>query len=296
MKTLRQTINEKTKKHLQSGGKLFAQCTKAVGWIGGTVPSDVPEGIIELPTSDVSNGGIVVGHGLAGTRPIYVIRYQGFITYNGASIFNYAAKSKAMWEVSCPIFVRSIAMEGSIGPVASNAHHSVAVRFPGIKVFAPITPTEWELSWDSFMKDDDPVYCSEHRKTYDHTDNIMTGRIQLKDTDTLIIGIGYSRISGLEAALKLDADFSYIYQLKPIVFEPILDYALKNKKYKKIIVVDSDFTSCGVSEHVCCEISKRYGKLALPLGIDDRTAGFSPHCDNLTPSVEGITKFVRDYA
>src|SRR5688572_8662617 len=90
---LSETIKEITRKHLvENNGLLLAQNVNAVGFIGGTVP-ELSDGIIELPTSDVSNSGIAVGAALAGRRPIYVIRYQGFLWYNAAHIANYAAKS-----------------------------------------------------------------------------------------------------------------------------------------------------------------------------------------------------------
>ena len=34
----------------------------------------------------------------------------------------------------CPIFIRGIAMEGSIGPVAGSSQHSIYFKMPGIKI------------------------------------------------------------------------------------------------------------------------------------------------------------------
>ncbi len=90
-----ETIKKNTRKHLENGGLFYGQCVSAVGWIGGTVPEMTEEeGIIELPTSDSSNAAIVCGSALAGRRPIYAIRYQGFLAYNAASLLNFAAKSQ----------------------------------------------------------------------------------------------------------------------------------------------------------------------------------------------------------
>jgi len=134
--TVAETIRKATACHLNAfDGLLFAQSVKAVGWIGGTVPKQ-SKGIVELSCADVAGAGLTVGVALVGRRPIYVIRYQGFIWYNAASIINYAAKSKEMWGVPCPMFVRSIASDGA-GPVAGGAHHGMVMRMPGIKVFAP---------------------------------------------------------------------------------------------------------------------------------------------------------------
>ena len=96
VKTVRETIKFIVKDHLlKFNGLAFGQCLTAVGWVGGTLPELYEkEGMIELATSDVSNGGIVVGAGLMNKRPIYIIRYQGFNWYNCPMIINYACKSK----------------------------------------------------------------------------------------------------------------------------------------------------------------------------------------------------------
>src|SRR3989344_5364409 len=144
--TLAQKIQEITLRHLKSeNGVALGQCLTAVGWVGGTVPELTQEdGLIELPMSDVANGGVAVGLALAGRRPIYIVRYQGFQWYNSVTILNYAAKSKEMWGVPCPVFVRSVGMDGGIGPVASGSHHGIFNRMPGIPIVAPMTPGEYQ--------------------------------------------------------------------------------------------------------------------------------------------------------
>ena len=171
VKTVRETIKFIIKDHLlKFNGLAFGQCLTAVGWVGGTLPELYEkEGMIELPTSDVSNGGIVVGAGLMNKRPIYIIRYQGFNWYNCPMIINYACKSKEIWKVPCPIFIRSIGMEGGIGPVAGSSHHSLYYRMPGIKIASPMTPNEYVSVYNKFMQDDEVYYISEHRKSYDNS-------------------------------------------------------------------------------------------------------------------------------
>ena len=117
---LRDCIKETVHHHLtKRNGIALGQCLTAVGWVGGTLPELYEDdGMVELSMADVAGGGIAVGAALTGRRPMYIIRYQGFNWYNAPSIINYAAKSKELWNVPCPIFVRSIAMEGGIGPVS----------------------------------------------------------------------------------------------------------------------------------------------------------------------------------
>ena len=62
-KTVRETIKEITRKHLtEKNGLCFGQCLTAVGWVGGTLPEMYEdEGMVEVTTADVANGGFVVG-------------------------------------------------------------------------------------------------------------------------------------------------------------------------------------------------------------------------------------------
>ena len=75
-KTLRTTIKDITQYHLKKyKSYVFGQNLLGVGWVAGTLPKLYEkDGVIELPTSDVSAGGFVTGAGLIGVRPIYIIR------------------------------------------------------------------------------------------------------------------------------------------------------------------------------------------------------------------------------
>ena len=139
VKTLRETIKSTIRTHLKNKiGKVYGQCLNAVDWIEGTVPSlKEKDGLVDLSMADVANGGIVVGAGLI-EKPIYIIRFQGLNWFNAPIIINYACKSKEIWKIPCPILIRSIGMEGSIGPVTGSSHHSIYFRMPGIKIISPI--------------------------------------------------------------------------------------------------------------------------------------------------------------
>lgn len=299
MANVADTIKRLTRKHLlEDNGLLFGQCVTAVGWINGTVPElSIDDGIVELPISDVSNSGIAVGAALTGRRPIYIIRFQGLGWYNLTTVLNYAAKSKEMWNVPCPLFVRAITVEGHIGPVASNSHHSLCCRMPGIKVKAPMTPYEWETVWQEFLKGDDPVYCSEHRRSFD-IDYEMDDDVaaNYSKEDCIIYAIGNGRLNALEAQQILKAQgikvsIFHIVNIKPFIHT--LEHKTALHQCGTGLVIDSDFKDYGVATQLAYELSIT-GKYAYTLGLEDRTAGFSSNCDNLTPSVETIVKKVRN--
>ena len=290
--TVRETIKEITRNHLTTGkGKCYGQCLTAVGWVGGTLPELYEEdGMVELSMADVAGGSIVTGIALAGGRPIYVVRYQGFQWYNAASIVNYAAKSKEIWGRPCPVLVRSIAMEGGIGPVAGSSHHSLYHRMPGIKVVAPMTPNEYQLVYNSYMEDDDPYYISEHRKSYDNSEE-LENVIDPSIVDFTIFPISITRLE-MKKLLKLakeeDITLNIIHQLwiKPFNMPVSWKLALKNSQYGGL-VTDDDYVE-GTASSIANELSNETGKVVRTLGLDSRTAGFHPTVDNLPPTAEKI--------
>ena len=295
-RTVAETIKDTTRKHLTEGnGLLFGECVSAVGWIGGTVPEMTEEeGIVELSMADVSGAGIAVGAALVARRPIYVIRYQGFMWYNAAALVNYAAKSKEMWGIPCPIFVRSIAMEGGIGPVASGSQHGMVMRMPGMPVCAPITPGEWLEAWEWFMSHDDPLYVSEHRRSFPidyEMDHVLNQR-----ADITIIAISVARLNALEAinALREDGitcDLIHLNWLKPLQITEAMMDSLNRTGLG--VVIDSDFEIAGPSRSIAYELMLASSVPVHALGVEDRTAGFAPQLDNGTPPAGKIVNHIR---
>jgi pyruvate/2-oxoglutarate/acetoin dehydrogenase E1 component len=295
--TVRETIKNITYKHLTEGrGKCYGQCLTAVGWVGGTLPELYEEnGMVELSMADVAGGSIVTGAALSGERAIYVVRYQGFQWYNAVSVVNYAAKSKELWNRPCPVFVRSIAMEGGIGPVAGSSHHSLVHRMPGIKILAPMTPKEYELSYNMYMHDDDPYYISEHRKSYDNTEELQD-IINKEEVDFTIFPISITRFEMkklIELANQEGIKLNILHQLWLKPFH-VLDYwvsALKNSKYGGL-VTDDDYVE-GVASSIANQLTVSTGKVVYTLGLEPRTAGFHPSVDNLPPTAEKILEKLK---
>ena len=293
MKT-KEVIRTVTRNILNRGGKALGQCLTAVGWVGGTVPEMTEEeGLIELSMDDTGGSGIAVGCSRK-VPTIYIVRYQGFQWFNSAFIANLAAKSKEMWGVPRRLFVRSVAMDGGIGPVASNSHHGIFTRMPGIVVAAPMTPGEYMQVAEYFNTHDDPIYVSEHRKSFD-IDYEMPDIIHSK-ADITLFSISAARLNTMEA-IKLLSEENIICNvinvlwLKPFIIYGKMVYALKNSKFGGI-VLDTDYENA-TSKCIAYDLMQKISKRVRVLGLEERTAGFAPHLDNLTPSSEKICEYVR---
>lgn len=295
MPTCAETIREISRKHLlENNGLLAGQCLRAVGNVAGTVPELTQEqGIVELPTADCSNSAVVTGFALAGRRPIYIIRYQGFLWYNAATLVNYAAKSKELWGVPCPVFVRAIGMEGNIGPVASNLHHGMVMRTPGIPVLAPMTPSEYNQAWDYFMSHDNPVFCSEHRKCF-MSDRELLDEID-PEAEIALVGISAARLQNLAAAKILrqkgkKVSVINLFWLKPMMLSNKQKEALKRVKVGIVADCDYEMSVQSIAYQLMTEFPGKF----LAVGLEDRTAGFSKETDNLTPSAEKIARLIDE--
>ena len=296
-KTVRETIKSITRQHLEVEKSLcFGQCLTAVGWVGGTLPEMYEdEGMVEVTTADVANGGFVVGAGLQGVRPIYVVRYQGFQWYNSPMIVNYASKSKEIWNRPCPIFIRSIAMEGGMGPVAGSSHHSLYQRMPGTKIISPMTPKEYEFAYQMFMDHDDVYYISEHRRSYDNTEELKD--IYEDEPDVILFPIGITRFDALEAHkmlkdIGINASIHNLLWIKPFSANGgSWEYHLKKSKHGGL-VLDDDYEQ-GVASSIAHRMMIKTDKKVHTLGLEHRTAGFHKDSDNLPPSPKQIVDKVR---
>ena len=296
-KTVREIIKETSRDHIKKNNSLiFGQCLSAVGWVGGTVPElTEKEGLIELSMADVANGGIVAGAGLSNRRPIYVIRYQGFNWFNASIILNYACKSKEIWNVPCPIFIRGIAMEGSIGPVAGSSQHSIYFKMPGIKIISPMTPKEYLIAYKDFMKNDDVMYVSEHRGSYSNTKELND--YLDNNLDLILFPISITRFEAQIAKTELEKEgykigIANVLWIKPFLIKKEWEKAVIKSKFGGI-VLDDDYTD-GVASNLAYQLIKRTKKNFEVMGLKDRSAGFSKKTDNLPPSYKEIVKKCKE--
>ena len=295
--TVRETIKNTILNHLKKNdGLILGQCLSAVGWVGGTIPElTEKEGVIELSMADVANGGIVVGAGLSNRRPIYVIRYQGFNWFNAPIILNYACKSKELWDVPCPIFIRGIAMEGSIGPVAGSSHHSLYYRMPGVKIISPMTPKEYNLAYKSFMNEEEVYYVSEHRASYDNKKELAD--FLSNDVDIIIFSISITRFEAQKVRETLEKEnlkigVANILWIKPFEIKEKWIQTLKNSKFGGIIL-DDDYES-GVASDMAYKLMKLSKKKVEVMGLKNKSAGFSRKSDNLPPNKEEIIIKIKE--
>lgn len=299
--TVAQTIAKATSHLLEKrDGLVLGQCLTAVGWVGGTVP-ELPDhpGLVELSMADVAGGGIAVGSALGGRRPtVYIVRYQGFLWYNAISVVNYAAKSWELWRVPCPLLVRAIAMEGSIGPVAGNYHHSLLLRTPGVNVVCPMTPREWQDAWQwHWDGQKTPTVISEHRLSFGQMDE--TPPVIRKNSHVTVLAIGTARIGAsvaTEMAGKEGLRASLFHQvwLSPLAWPDGLLDSLRESR--RCLIVDADYVEWSTASTLAMKLYKLGATEVECLGLEPRSAGFSDTTDNKSPSPSRILAAMKAFA
>jgi pyruvate/2-oxoglutarate/acetoin dehydrogenase E1 component len=291
--SLREVICEITNKHLKKyKTQIFGQNLLGVGQVNNTLPKNLSEkdGVVDLPMADIAGGGIVAGSALIGKRPFYIIRYQGYNWFNMIFIVNYACKSKEIWKKPAPIFIRGIANEGCIGPVAGSTHISQFYKMPGIKIFSPITPKEYLKIYKKFCKDETVYYISEHRKTYDNQAEFKNFyRKKPKVTILLNSVIRHSAEEIKNHFMKSNIRISilHIYNLKPFKLSKQEIKQIKETS-KAILICDNDYTD-GIPSIISSKIMNLNKKAKIYLvGLPQKTAGHHPKVDVLPPSTKKI--------
>tara|TARA_B110000008_G_scaffold276542_1_gene316011 strand:- start:4613 stop:5521 length:909 start_codon:yes stop_codon:yes gene_type:complete len=284
-KTTAEVIRDITQNHLlNNSGLMFGQSLKGAGWLGGTIPDC--DGLVDLPITDIAGPGFAVGAALMNIRPIFLVRYQGFLWLNASPLINYASKSLSIWKRPCPLFIRAVGMEGDgIGPIASGCLHSVFMHPPGMNVVAPMTPKEYQDVWNDFYKNDVPFFVSEHRSSYPITDEMPD--IENDNAKITIMAISASRIHALEAIKELSdegivCDMFHIVNLKPFEFSEQLIKSLDNTNLG--IVIDTDFETCGASQSLAYDLMLKSRAKIYGYGLEDRVSGVSINTENITPS------------
>jgi pyruvate/2-oxoglutarate/acetoin dehydrogenase E1 component len=224
------------------------------------------------------------------------LRFQSFLWLNASPLVNHAAKCKDIFQYSAPVFIRAIGSEGpSSGPVHTNCYHSPFAHMPGLPICAPMTPKEYKSIWSVFIKNDDPLLVSEHRRSYKE-------RIEFKDQVLkkskvslfLISACRFEQEKLKELANKegLQLDVFNVYWLKPFKFKR--SYILSLNKTKLGLVIDSTYEICSISEHIAKTLMLKSNAKVHNFGMKDVSPGCTKTKLNGTPNAEKILNKIKE--
>jgi len=128
-----------------------------------------PERVVDTPLSEALFGGLAVGLGAQGYRPVVEFQFLGFLYPGLDQLVNHASRlrNRTRGRLSCPIVIRSV-WGGGIG---APEHHSEATEallahIPGLRVVLPSSPARAYGLLLAAIADPDPVVFLEPGRRY----------------------------------------------------------------------------------------------------------------------------------
>lgn len=257
------------------------------------------ERVFDTPLAEDGMTGVAIGAALAGLRPIHVHIRMDFVLLAMNQLINIAAKSRYMYggSVSVPVVVRSvIGRSWGQGAQHSQGLHSYFTHVPGLKVVAPSTPYDAKGCLIASIRDDDPVMFIEHRMVHfqkgdvpqaPYTRPFGKARILASGTDITLVGISYMAVECIRAQrylaeIGISAEVIDPVSLSPLDMDTILTSVAKTGR---VIVVDTAWTSCGISAEIIARIAE---ELQGSQRIRMQRMGYEPVTCPATKNLENL--------
>ncbi len=257
------------------------------------------ERVFGTPLSEDAMTGVAVGMALAGLRPIHVHIRMDFMLLAMNQLINIAAKCHYMYggQVSIPIVVRSmIGKSWGQGAQHSQAFYSFFTHVPGLKVVAPTTPYDAKGCLIYAIRDNNPVIYIEHRILHSQKGYVPKkqysvspgkARITVKGKDITLVGISYMQLECQRAqsylqSVGIDAEVIDPIWLSPLDIDTIVESV---RKTGRLIVVDNDWITCGMSSEIVSQVVER---LQGRREIRVHRMGFAPVTCPPTPNLEKL--------
>lgn len=256
------------------------------GSVAGITQKFGPERCLDTPISEDTMTGVALGAAINGMRPIHIhIRVDFLILAmnqiaNMLSSFSYGNDGK----LSAPVVIRAVIGRGwGQGFQHSKSLHSTFAHIPGLKVVLPTTPYDVKGLMSEAIRDNNPVLVIEHRWLYWQEGYVPEAPYQIplgkanvlrEGTDLTIIGTSWMNVEALVAAdflqnkYNLSIEIVDVRSIAPLDEETLIQSV---KKTKHCIVVDHDWSYCGLNgeiaaviyEHCFAELSKPIDRIGL---------------------------------
>ena len=228
--------------------------------------------VFDTPLAESGIGGLAVGLGLQGFRPVPEIQFFGFVYEVMDSISGQLARMRyrSGGRYHSPVTIRSPFGGGVHTPeMHADSLEGLMAQQPGLKVVIPSTPYDAKGLLISAIRDNDPVIFLEHMKLYrsfrqevpeeEYTIPLGKADVKREGTDLSIITYGAMVHEALKAADELQkegfsAEVIDLCTVSPIDIETIIASV---EKTSRAIVVQEAQKQAGIAANVVAEISDR---------------------------------------
>ncbi|RKP56906.1 alpha-ketoacid dehydrogenase subunit beta [Cohnella endophytica] len=265
--------------------------------------------VFDTPLAESAIGGLAVGLGTQGFRPIAEIQFVGFIYEALDQMFVQAARMRyrSGGRYHAPIVFRTPFGGGvKAAELHTDSLEGLAIQTPGIKVIVPSNPYDAKGLLISAIRDNDPVFFMEHLNLYhafrdevpegEYTVPIGKAKVVREGKDITIISYGLMVHTAVKAAEELEkngvsAEVIDLRTLLPLDIDTIV--ASIQKTNRAIVVQEAQKTSGAAAEIIAQINEKAILHLEAPVlrcAGPDTVYPFAQIEDAWLPSVARIVK------
>lgn len=229
--------------------------------------------VFDTPLAESGIGGLAIGLGLTGYRPVAEIQFIGFIFEAMDSISGQASRMRfrSGGRYHAPITFRS---PFGVGVKAAEYHtdnlEGLLVQTPGLKVVVPSNPYDAKGLLISAIRDNDPVFFLEHMNLYrsfradvpegEYTVPLGKANVVREGKDATVITYGAMVHTSLKAAEEIanargaQVEVIDLRTLSPLDVDTIIASV---KKTGRAIVVQEAQRITGVAAEVVAQINEK---------------------------------------
>lgn len=297
--TIAKAMNEALAQEMRRDSSVFlmGEDLAALGGVwahtGGLLEEFGEERVRDCPISETAFIGAAVGAANMGMRPVVELMFVDFFGVCMDAIYNLAAKSNyhSAGTFRAPLVLLT-AVGGGYGDASQHSQclYATFAHLPGMKVVIPSNAYDAKGMLIAAIRDDNPVVFMFHKNLQgvgwlgtvrsaivhvpEEAYTVPLGKacIARSGSDITIVGLGATVHHALEAAEVLEnegieAEVIDLRSLAPLDRSTIIESA---RKTGRLMVVDDDYMSCGLSAEViatvaeACPLKARPQRLAHP--------------------------------
>ncbi|MCA1292036.1 alpha-ketoacid dehydrogenase subunit beta [Paenibacillus sp. alder61] len=231
------------------------------------------ERVFDTPLAESAIGGLAVGLGIQGFRPVAEIQFVGFIFEALDQILVQAARMRyrSGGRYHAPVVFRTPYGGGvKAAELHTDALEGLIAQTPGIKLVIPSNPYDAKGLMISAIRDNDPVFFMEHLNLYhafraevpegEYTVELGKANVVREGSDVTIIAYGMMVHTAVKAAEELEkskgikAEVIDLRTLVPLDIDTIL---ASIKKTNRAIVVQEAQKSAGMAAEIIAQINEK---------------------------------------
>ncbi|MCX7727037.1 MAG: hypothetical protein N2053_09340, partial [Chitinispirillaceae bacterium] len=217
--------------------------------------------VMDMPISESATVGLCIGASQTGLLPIMEFQFADFSTEAatqlglnaGSWYFRSGSPAQILFRLPCGAGI-------SLGAFHSGEFEGIWSRFPGLKIFYPVTPQETFEALIAGFIDPNPCIVFEHKLLYGNSrveninfngdyNSIVRPRKYCEGSEITIVAFG-AMVESVLSVVKnnsISADVWNPFILKPLMIDEIIESV---KKTGKLLVVQESNENAGLGDRI----------------------------------------------